>query len=197
MIGPLIGADEVCGAVETTLTTWLPSVLAEINAAHSTALTLPTTYDMPDARSLQSGSAEIPAVVVSSAGVTGTPERDPDGMYRASWTVIVSAFARGDDYRNTAQNVRGYALAVRTCLLQHPSLGGFASEVVWTGEEYAALASESARTIGGAFVTFTVTVDDVIDATAGPAAPPTTPTLISPDDPTVLTTELLVTKETP
>lgn len=195
MIGPLAGADEVCAAVERTLTTWLPSVTAEIAAAGGPTLPVPTTYDMPEARALSNGSAALPAVVVSSPGLVGAPERDEEGSYRASWRVIVTAFARGDDYRSTARAVRGYALAIRTALLQHPSLGRFAAELTWDGEEYAALDPAAARTIGGAFVTFTVTVDGVTDATAGPAVPPATAPFITPAGPTVTSADLRVLRE--
>jgi hypothetical protein len=195
VIGPLIGADEVCGAVETALVRWLPSVLAEVNAAHGLALAMPVTYDMPDPAALRNGTADVPTVVVSSPGLIGPPVRDEEGLYRASWRIIVSAFARGVDYRDTARNVRGYALAVRTALLQHPSLDGFAAELTWDGEEYAAVDSSAARTLGGAFVTFTVTVGDVTDATAGPNTPPDP--LVSAAEPTVTVTDLLVDKELP
>jgi hypothetical protein len=195
VIGPLVGADEICDAVESTLAAWFPSVAAEIAAGGGPVLAAPTSYDMPDAAALRAGNAEIPAVVVSSPGLTAAPARDEEGLYRASWRIVVTAFARGADYRDTARTVRGYALAIRTILLQHPSLGGFASELTWDGEEYAALDSAAARTIGGAFVTFTVTVDDVTDATAGPLAPPPSTALVSPGDPTLTAADLLVTRE--
>jgi hypothetical protein len=195
VIGPLIGADEVCDAVEATLAVWFPSAVAEIAAAGGPALALPTSYDMPDAAALRAGNAVIPAVVVSSPGLASAPVRDEEGAYRASWRVVVTAFARGNDYRDTARTVRGYALAIRTALVQHPSLGGFAAELTWDGEEYAALDSAAARTIGGAFVTFTVTVADVTDATAGPIVPPPATALVSPADPTVTSADLLVLRE--
>lgn len=192
MIGPLISAQDVCEAVEATLIAWLPSVSAEIALAGGPTLPLPTTYDMPSAEALISGSAELPAVVVSSPGIIGVPERDEDMAYRATWAVIVSVFARGEDYRETAAQVRGFALACRVALAQHPSLGGFAAELLWAGEEYDALDARAARTLGAGYVTFNVTVDSVTDADAGPLIPPVAPASLITTGVQALTTALTV-----
>lgn len=197
MIGPLISADDVCDAVEDTLVTWLPSVSAEIAAAKNVSLPAVTSYSMPDPQALRSGSAELPALVVSSPGLASPPQRDGEGMYRAAWTVVVSVFARGVDYRDTARVVRGYALAVRTSLLQHPSLGDFASELVWVNEEYDALDPAAARTAGGAFITVQVVVDDVTDAYGGPLIAPQAPaSLITNAGPTATDTSLSTSRLT-
>jgi hypothetical protein len=192
VIGPLIGAEQVCGAVEQLMADWLPSITAEITEAGGPQLPLPTTYDMPSAEALRAGNADLPAIVVSSPGLTGTPVRDGDGMYRATWRVVVTVFARGDGYRNTADIVRGYALAIRTAVVQHPGWGDLPSEVVWEGEEYAALDAAAARTVGGAFVTFAVTVDDVTNAVAGPLTPPVPPNSLITTSVTASSTDLTV-----
>lgn len=195
MIGPLVSVDEVCEAVESTLTAWLPSVLAEIAAAKSLTLPVPTAYDMPDAAALRNDRAALPALAVSSPGLASPPVRDGDGVYEATWRVVVTAFARADSYRATARAVRGYALAVRTCLVQHQDLGGIAAHVGWVGEEYAALDSRVARTLGAGFVTFTVTVPGV-SSSRGPLTPPVPPaSLLNPADPQVASATVYVHPE--
>lgn len=151
----MIGVQDVCSAVEQTLIDNLPALLQELG------LVVPTSYDMPDADALRAGSAELPAVVISSPGLAEQPTRAEGPVWSAVWRIVITAFARGSDYRDTAANVRGYALAIRTALLQSPSLGGLSAGTDWVGEEYAALESRAARTLGGAFVTFNVAVDDV------------------------------------
>jgi hypothetical protein len=193
VIGPLIGAADVCAAVQTTLGTWLPSVILE-EAAYTGLDALPTvaTFEqLPDESA--STTAQFPAVIVSSPGLQGSPERHGDGSYTAEWQIVVSFILRSNSYTTTANLTRRYAVLVRTALAQHPTLGGFAESTTWTDEDYARLASNVARTLAMGHVTFTVRVADVLNDQDGPTTPPEG---LNPDAPTARDVEITVTEET-
>lgn len=171
MIPGLVTADDVCGAFLEALTAHLPAALVKVSP--DVPLDSPVAFSMPSEQALRNGD-NLPAVVVSSPGLSSSPERGETGVYTATWTVMVSVFARGDSYESTALHVRRYAAALRAAVLTDPSLGGLASELVWAGEEYDSLDAAKSRTIGGGFVSFDVRVDDVM-RTSEPLTAPVVP----------------------
>lgn len=176
----LIGAHQVCTAVEGTLQAWLPSILATV----APDLAAPVSYLLPSDEGFRRGE-KVPAVVVSSPGLSGTPVQDGDGVYRATWDVVVAVYVRGQDYEPTARAVREYVKACRWSLLTHSTLGGFASELAWTSESYEALERAQSRTLGGGYLGVTVTVADVMRLGESPGVPPVSGPI--PDLPTVRT----------
>lgn len=192
MIGPLIGADDVCEAIEATLTTWMPSVLAELHAVGKPSLPVPATYEqLPDEAT--STTAQFPAVIISSPGLADTPERHGDGSYTLCWAAVVSFILRQGSYRATAKAVRVYATAVRTAVEQHGvDIAG--SQVTYTDENYARLPSAAARTLGMGHVAFEVIVPNAMNDSEGADAPPTPPDL-TPDAPTQTSDDISLIKE--
>lgn len=175
MIGPLVGADDVCDAVRSTLVDWLPSVVREIQAVKQLdpPLGVPTATEMPTAEALEANQGmPLPAFAVSSPGLDDVPDRRGDGSYDATWVVVVSFFTRGSSYDDTAKRARNYATAARTALTQHQDLGGLATAVQWRDEDYAAISARDSQTLGGTFVTFAVGVDDVLNDRRGPVELP-------------------------
>lgn len=193
MIGPLIGADDVCEAVEATLRLWLPSVLDEQEASGRPRLSDPATFEqLPDEAA--STSAKFPAVIVSSPGLTGQPMFHGDGTADAVWSVVVSVITRGAGYRDTASTVRRYCTALRTTLTQHSDLGGLAEYTLWLDESYARLPNEVARSMAMGHVGFAVKVPAVLNVLLGPDSPPASGAT-TPDYPTVLDASETVLKE--
>lgn len=175
MIGPLIGADDVCAAYETTLQQWLPSVITE-EAAYKNLdpLPVPATYEqLPDEAALN--TAKFPALIVSSPGLSTRPEKLGTGLYKPLWDVVVSYVIRGNSYRQTANLTRRYATVIRTAIMQHATLGGVAEDTVWLDESYARLPANVARSIAMGHVTFASLIPGVLDDTAGPTDPATPP----------------------
>lgn len=194
MIGPLVGADDVCDAVTATLTAWLPSVLAELQAVKpiKPPLDLPASTEMPTPEALRAnGGIPLPAFVVSSPGVDDVPDRHGDGTYDAVWVVVVTFFTHGASYDDTARRARLYATAGRTAIAQHQDLGGFASSAQWREEDYAPIGDADSRTLGAAFVTFAVAVDAVLNDRRGPTDPPDGLTDLPPVQSRTVTVERL------
>ena len=172
MIGPVIGPADVADAAEATLRLWLPSTLHELGHAKGIALPEPSDYrQVPTADAIL--AVEDVTLAVACPGVTGDPHKSGRGALSATYVLVVSAFVRGPDYRETSQLVSAYGVAIRTVLLQHPSLGDFASSTTWTAEDVAPVGdSKSARTLQLAAEEFAVVVDGVTDARAGYLEPP-------------------------
>lgn len=172
MIGPLIGAHEVTKAAAATLTTWLPSVLDEVNQAKGLELADPSSFEqVPTADAVR--QIDGTTVAIAAPGLIGEPHRSGRGEWSATWAVVVTVFTRQDDYASTLAAASAYGVAVRTALLQHPTLGGIASAVDWTAEEIAPVGDPAtARTLALCSLEFAVTVPEVLDDSAAPIDPP-------------------------
>lgn len=161
---PIRGADDVCAAVTATLEAFLPWALGVVHAGGGLELAEPTAAEMPTEEALLAGGGlTTPCYVVSTPGLAGPPSRSGSGEYSATWRVIVTFFCHGGSYDDTATRARQYAKAGRAALVLNAQLGGLASDVQWVGEEYDRIAGRAARTLAGAFVSFDVAVDGVLD----------------------------------
>jgi hypothetical protein len=190
VIGPLVGGFEAAEAVEATLLAWLPSVLAEVNAAKGLHLKVPTVIDMPITVDALTAAA-TPAMAVAGSGLAGEPVRDGRGRYSAAYSITVRVLERAGGYRATARAVHAYSVAVRTALIQHRSLGGIARSVEWSAEEYSVIDPDKVRTLAGVDVGFIVTLPYVLDERLAPSgSPPASPDLITPDRPTVTSVDV-------
>lgn len=171
-LGPLLGPAQVAQAAEATLKAWLPATVAEVADAHALELFVPR--DPEDYRLVATADAvravDRVAVAVTSPGLTERPRRSGRGTYDARYALVVSTFVRAADYDVTLRTASAYAVAVRTALLQHPSLGGFASGVEWTGEDVVPVGGDASttRTLALAVVELDVLVANVADETGAP-----------------------------
>jgi tetrahydromethanopterin S-methyltransferase subunit B len=85
-----------------------------------------------------------------------------------------------------------YIAAMRALVIQHKSLGGFASDTVWMAERYDEIASDDARTIMAGVAQFDVYVEAVTKAT-GPTKPSADATLPPGEWPTAETVTVSTT----
>jgi hypothetical protein len=174
----VVSVGAVKRAVEATLQRWMPWTLlqvAEFEGRNPAQITQVRTWKrLPETAVIDFD--QLPAIGVASSGLIGTPESDGDLSSRATWAVQVEVVVRGKSYDEVTDLVGLYAAAVRACLMQHPSLGGFADQTMWIGEDYAAVDATKSRTLGAAVVEVAVTVDDVLNIHDAPAVPPLLPT---------------------
>lgn len=202
IFGPIVHVAQVDDAVTAHLKRWLPTHLSQVERdADKTAgafLRRPpndasyhTVYDES-----QFVDSRIPALLVIT-GETDAVERHGDGSYSALWNVLISAVTRGKDDADARIVASLYGAAVRRCMLQHASLGGFASGVIWQGDAPLMPLSrtvDKGRHILVAQSRWLVLVDDVVTDRDGPVDPdplpdPTTP---YPDGTTVEDTDVVI-----
>lgn len=194
-LGEIIGADDVRDNVKATIDTWAPFYLSALSARLATAgriggkgqpnNPLPsfgTWTNQPAHRSW--GTGQPAAYLVTVPATSGTPDLQGNRKYIAIWRVQVNIQVFGTTWQEAADLVSWYEKVVRWCVLQHRSLGGFAMSTKWAGVQYSATVHDSSRTLGQAVIGFDVQVGDVIDLGRGPS---TVPTGIPPQDPTVET----------
>ena len=202
VFGPLLGGHSVQEAFYNTMQKWLASYIAEFNRAlGSNVLLEPFEYrHRPEYRTLpRSASA---AVLVEVPHTVGKPEYYQE-FIRANWMVDVLVYVYGTkDWQETQALTQAYAACVRSCIVQHKGLEGFAETTIWEGEEYMEGEHSSGRTTGVAHIAFTVTVGNAVKMYGGVPlpqfAPPgavTYPTTLPPTDPTVTTTANVVVEK--
>lgn len=195
IFGPIVTGVDVVTAVVGHLKLWTPDYLAEV-AEHSgrNRGELPAFRSYPKMIDLDKfNEDQVPACVVIAPGTAETPVQRTK-QYQVEWAVGIGCVVSGQDDENTYELMTLYAAAVRMLMVQHPSLGGFASGVTWVSERYDALPSLDERSLGAAVMQFNVGVDKVTDPTQGPVEPSVDPTQPPGVWPTVETSHIEMTR---
>jgi hypothetical protein len=174
VFGQIITGFDVETAVEETLDMWLPTYLREMERQKA----VPVDALRPIASTLvvnefsQYQGEPLPCAVIVCPGTEGEPERVDDGVYNAWWTVGVGVLVEAVSEQAARKLAQLYAFAIAALLVQHPSLGGFASRTrlgVVTGEDAPGDFQKAGCAV--ARVVFSVLTEGVVTALAGPSAP--------------------------
>jgi hypothetical protein len=175
--GPLIVETDVDADILLLLRTWLPTYLGRVEDErgedrHALARPVEESY----ANALEDDEFldyRLPSIVVTTAAPVGTPERDGNGLYSAAWSVVVSAILRGKTPPEARRDAALFGGCVRRILVQQalPTLPG---AVEWAGGRVAPVMDTTGadRFLAAGVNTFTVNIDDVLDADGGPAGDP-------------------------
>jgi hypothetical protein len=168
----LTGADVEDAAI-ALMQKWMPTYLAEMERQTGrTADSLPHVRSWVRTNEFEKfPEDQLPAVLVICPGLADEPVKTGDGKYRAGWALGVAVVVSARDQAVTQELAKVYAAAIRALLLHHPSMEGLARGMEWNDERYDDLAQVDERTLSAARQVFTVEVDDVTTARAGPAAP--------------------------
>lgn len=161
MTAGLVTGWDVTLAVQVTLQQYLPVVLAHPDVNHGAALRAPVAYTYPSAGAARLNAAQTPMLWVSPTGTGGLA--DVGGGSRAiTWEMDVGYIIRSDTgtYEDTLRDATLYAAAIRTVLVERPTLGGVARALWGIDEEYDAADVTAGRTLAEGHVTFSVQADD-------------------------------------
>jgi hypothetical protein len=192
--GRIITRGDVRDAVTDHLQEWSQAYIGEVAVQRGKG-----RCDLPQFRSFRFSTEDVdkwpddqlPACVVVCPGLADTPDRQGDGVHDGEWSVGVGVIVSARDQESTDELVGIYTAAVRAALIQHPSLGGFASGVRWIDEDtIPSLGFDDSRTIAGGRVVLGVKVDAVVDSFGGPKAAPDDPCVDPGNYPVVQATPL-------
>jgi hypothetical protein len=194
----VMDADTVEQAVLETLQAWMPSHLAHQEDRKGYANgTLPPVKSWPTISEFDMEVHEqMPAVFIVSAGTSDiTHDR---GSYRTTWRFEVGIAIAGVDEREARRLAALYLAAVKSSLVQNPTLGGAVEHCRLVGPDDHAVGTTNGgdqRAIYG--TAFQVTVANSLNVRGGPSAPPADPYDPGdvPDSP--LTAEFLITAVAP
>ena len=191
-IDTVVTGTDIRRGAQSTLETWMPSVLAElVRRAYPSVdpddplATFPaprTWIRLPDMRAMTEDQS--PMCVVTSSGV-GETIRSGDGSWSATWGFQVFTVIRDTGYENVADAVGVYIAAARVAILQHGIGIAGARKPRWSGESYHEMDARDARSLGAGVCGFTVTIPNSVTDTAGPIEPPAPTPFIDVDDPVV------------
>jgi hypothetical protein len=170
-------------AIIAHLSAWMPVYLRELEIQRG----WPNGKHLPNARSFTVFSRldhfdeqQLPAVVVSSPGLASAPKMEGSGSYTAIWNVNIAVIVSAKDQASTNTLAKIYAAAVRSIMVQKPSISEFAVHNVWTNESYDDLgSSDGERTFAVGVGEFAVMVENVVNKMGGPRTYP----FIEPPDP--------------
>jgi hypothetical protein len=186
--GALVSASDVELAFVALGRKWIADYLAEVERQHGMPVgTLPQPRAWIISADVEKmPEDQTPAVIVGSPGLTEAPQADGQGVYSASWRVLLGVHlsARGND--NALRLVRLYTLALRALAVQQqlidPELA--VMRVDWRDERYDVLASIDDRTVCTGVVELAVSVYEITSRHAGPLEPLLSPGDLGPDSPT-------------
>jgi hypothetical protein len=200
IFGPILGLDSVEDAVKATLKTWFHTYLKEVLIQRG----IDDTADLPVPRTYRTfkefdhyPDQSLPAVVIISPGTVEEPTKEGDGQVTACFRVGVAIINKAKNEHLVNRNCKIYASAARAILVQQRSLGGLANGVKWISEGYEEGPTDKFRSLGASTLEFDIDVPGIVNAREGPAVPtpPTPDDLPGSEWPTVLTTEVEVTRE--
>ncbi len=111
---------------------------------------------------------QLPALLLLNGGTPGTPYRDSEGRYQATWSMVIAAVAQGTDEnvtRGIASRMSRAAMGVIASSLA--AADGRIGSVLWAGEEDPIDMTSGDRTRCAFGQRFTVTVGDILCDLAG------------------------------
>lgn len=141
---------------------------------------------------------QLPALMLISTGITTAPRRGGSGQYSADWLMLFGCLCSAKTQEQAHDMAHDYCAAVRTLILQRPSLDGFADGATWAYEQERDLRHDDLRSLSAVTAAFTVHVENIASGNAGPV----TPDNPLPDEtepwplwPTVATHDVTIVKE--
>jgi len=163
-IGQIVTGEAVEVAMLDTLQTWLQTYIAEIERQTGRdPESIPMIRSWSTSTQFDAQSEDqLPRVMLIATGMSGEPQRDGSGSYDARWGVAVGVIASASTQSATNALAKLYAAAIRTAVVQHRSLGGFALGTEWLDERYDDLTTDGIRTLAGARLVFEVEVADIV-----------------------------------
>lgn len=171
--GSIVIGTNVRSALESTLRKWMPTYLGEVAAQHGR-----DRKGLSDFRAYSSAATvnqqpenQLPSCILIVPGLAGQPMQHGDGSVTADWSAGVGFVVSSHDQRKTTELVELYAGAVRSCILQHSSLDGFATGTRWVDERYDDFGFDDSRSLQGGLLSFVVSVENVINIRQGPLEP--------------------------
>ena len=198
LFGALTHGGQVEVAVRDTLQLWIGTYLREIERQHDReqlALPAPRSYQVVSESDDPARWPEdqLPAIVILSPGFAEEPRHGGDGSYDARYAVSVAAMVSANTQGATRQLARLYGIAIAAVLVQHSSLGSFATGVKWIDESYDDIPNDSSRSLTCVIEAFAVDVPAVLSSNAGPSAPYSSATETSPEWPEIESTTVGLT----
>jgi hypothetical protein len=173
IFGPIVSGGDVEDWCFAVLQRWSCTYLAEVERQHGIpagSLPLPRGW-VPAPTFEKWPEDQIPAVVLTCTGTTEPPLKNGDGSYRARWAVRLAVLCSASTQALSRRLAQLYLAAHATILTQRPSLEGHAAGVRWLGEDYTLIDHADSRSLWAGEGQFTVEVDGVRCANAGPVTP--------------------------
>ncbi len=181
-IGTTLDATDIERALQTTLQTWVPSIVAELARRKDPVIppdmaVPPRTWTrLPDAALLEMVADQSPMVAVTGEGMV-EPTRDADGYWSAKYIMAVYVVVRASTFLETRDLLGIYTHAVMVAGLQHsldlPTVNKMG--LMSPTQRWAELDSDDSRSIGAGVVRFEVEAGDIVNDLEGPSAPPPAP----------------------
>jgi hypothetical protein len=192
VFGSIITGTQLEDAAEATIKLWVADYVAElerITGRDVGSIALPRSYGRVNHFD-KKPEEQTPAVILISPGLTDPPERDGDGTWSAWFGLSIGVVVSAADRASTNELAKIYAAAVRTLILQHPSLGGFASNVRYLDEGTGEVDARYLEIGAVGQVDFAFFVEGIADDSQGPAQPSAPPDYDQPDLPVIQRVEI-------
>lgn len=173
IFGAIVDGGDVERWTLALLKRWLSTYLAETERQHGIV-----AGKTPRPRGWAIGPSfdkwpedQVPGILVVSPGTSAAPIKDGGGYYRARWLLDVGALCSTRSQAETRAQAQLYGGAITDLLIQRPSLDDHAHGTLWLGLSYEDLGYDDTRSLSAVRTRFTVEVEQVALANAGPTLP--------------------------
>lgn len=173
IFGRIVTGSDVEDWCIALLKRWTSTYLAEVERQHG----LPQLHYARPRSFVRTASFDqwpedqLPRIVMASAGQATPPRKRGDGRYQCWWVMGFGCVCSARYQEEAHEMALDYVAAVRTLIIQRPSLDGHAHGTVWLDERYDDLVYDDSRSLSSGQAHFTVEVEDVASANAGPLLP--------------------------
>jgi hypothetical protein len=177
-VGVRVGSYDVENAVATQLRDRLPIYLAAATRRHGvnpaqTGFARMLTPRVDVHKDFEGWPEQnLPHIRVVSPGMSQAPIRSIRGSYTTFWTINVFGVVSARDLPSTRRLRSIFEYAVPWTLLQQPSLGGVATNIVWLGESAGnvPIPPVDDRTLQGFVQVFDIEIDNCLQPNEAPLA---------------------------
>lgn len=189
----VLDASDVRRALLATIQLWSPQYIAEIASVKGLTMAQFGSWEAQyDNRALAPDLTVACWTTCTTTDPKRPPHRQGDGTYSAVWIADANLQLYGQDWQQATDLIAAYTAAVRALVLQHGSLGGFASNTRWLGEASKEIEHQRTRTVQVAVITFAVTVEGAVNTLVGPKVPTDPSAPGTSGGPTVASTSVTV-----
>ncbi len=173
IFGPIVSGHDVESHLVAVFKRWAGTYLAEKerqDGLEAGTLARPRSIGVADSLD-KFDEDQLPAIVLVSIGLAERPVKNGDGYYRGRWDVGVACICAARTGEESHASCQRYMAALRTLLIQRPSLDGWAAGIDWQGEQYDQLDFDTSRSLDVGLGNFWVEVAGISLANAGPPTP--------------------------
>lgn len=191
VFGTLVDGEDVERALLQHLAAWMDTYIGWVRRVKDPAGTRwpdgvakIESYTVKHAAEEKWPEDQLPMLLAYCPGLAEPPVRRGDGRIEAAYACTLTAIAASVDETDTKALARLYSSAALGAIVQHPTLGGFATETTLGDLRNFPITRgvEAERSLMAVAMTFVIRIDEIVNTDKGALGDPADDPDATPDD---------------